>query len=138
MTLKNFGLLCGALAVLGLPVGAGAATEGHVDTDGRCLAVSMVMAGSQEADAKTLGQQAIPYFLGRIEGHPSHGSLQARLAAQFEIFKATPQVLQPTAQGCMKLMGVGSSDFRTAAQYIQQHYGSAPPPAGAAPAPASH
>jgi hypothetical protein len=132
MTLSKLGLMGGALAALCLPAAAQAQTA-HVDSDARCLAVSMIMAGSQDATAKTLGPQGVTYFLGRIDGRGAHEALQARLKAQFEGFRAAPQGVQTAAQSCMQIMHDRALAFRGITDQLAAAAGATV----AAPAPAA-
>jgi hypothetical protein len=148
MTLQKFGLLCGTCALLLAPVSAVAQTAqstaqssqpfalaqpgptggaAHVDSDARCLAAAMIMSGANNDQLKSIGPPATIYYYGRIEGHGGRASLQSRLAAQFDAFKATPQIVGPAVQSCAQMFVARGAAFKPIAAQIAKRYGSAAP-----------
>jgi hypothetical protein len=149
MTFQKFGLLCGAGAALLAPGAASAQTTAqtgaqssqpfalvqpaptgataHVDADARCLAASMVMSGAADPQLKNIGPPATIYYYGRIEGHGGRAGLESRLAAQFEAFKTTPQIIGPSVQSCAQMFVTRGAAFKTVAAQMAKRYGSAPP-----------
>lgn len=134
MTLSKIALLCGALAAFALPAVAARAEGAAVDSDARCLAVSLILSSSQDPNARNLGPQGVVYFLGRVDARP-RGDLEARLAAQFSSF--TSQNATGYAQACMQEMSSRGQAFHLVAQHLQQRFGKPTPAAAGAPAPAT-
>ncbi|MBV9509493.1 MAG: hypothetical protein JO303_04345 [Caulobacteraceae bacterium] len=129
MTLSKSVLLCGALAAIALPAAARAEGAATTDQDARCLAMSLILAGSQDPNNQKVGSQGVIYYLGRVDARP-RGDLETRLAAQFG--QVTPQNANGYVQACMQAMAQRGQAFHLIAQHLQQRFGKAPP-AGAAP-----
>jgi hypothetical protein len=147
MTLQKIALVSASLATLCLPAAALAATKpasggaAGGDPDARCLAVSMVMVGSQDTGARNMGAQGISYYLGRLDARPNKTDLETRLSAQFAGFNQ--QTVQAAAKECMQAMNTRGVAFHAVTEALQKKYGHAAPAAGApaaqapaAPAPA--